>query len=181
MLYGHLEIRANCLIPKQCNKCCTTTLGKMRKFPKNNTAPSPQNLCQNNSRTDRTDCTFCFGFPALFFLLYGIRKSVQYGIFCWTVPSLNFCACSSCCATCSIHTVQPAFNAVLAASISVLVCCLGMHALALINGCSLAARKRSLSCSLKNESTTQEWVHPPTLIDLMRQVRGLLIQRLRLD
>jgi hypothetical protein len=69
----------------------------------------------------------------------------------------------------SLLAVRPAFNAVLAASISVLVCYLGMRALALRNGRSLVAQKCSLSCSLKNESTTQEWVRSSTLIDLMRE------------
>jgi hypothetical protein len=54
MLYGHLEIRANSLSPKQCNKCCTTALGNMPKLPENSTTPSPRFLCLNNSRTDRT-------------------------------------------------------------------------------------------------------------------------------
>jgi hypothetical protein len=88
-----------------------------------------------------TDCTFCLGFHAIFIAVWNSK----------------------------ICTVQPAFNTVLVASIFVLVCCLGMHALALRNGCCLVAQKCSLSCSLKNESTTQEWVRPYTLIDLMRE------------
>jgi hypothetical protein len=60
---------------------------------------------------------------------------------------------------------------------------LGKHALALRNGCSLAARKFSLSCSLNNEPTTQEWVCPLSLIDLMREGEGFsnLTVEIRLD
>jgi hypothetical protein len=65
MLYGCLEICANCLSPKQCNKCCTIALGNVPKLPKNSTTPFPRNLCQTNSRTDRIDCT----------------ESVQYGLY----------------------------------------------------------------------------------------------------
>jgi hypothetical protein len=135
MLYGHLEIRANSLSPKQCNKCCTTALGNMSKLPENNTKPSPRFLCLNNSQYYTTNIrnvqfTFLPQFPCLF-LLYGIRKSVQYGLSARTVPSLDFCAFSTCCTACSIHTVRPAFNAVLAASIFVLDSSLGMCALAL--------------------------------------------------
>jgi hypothetical protein len=61
LLYDRLEIRANYLNPKKCNKCWTTALGNVPKLPKNNTAP-PRNLCQNNSRTNRT-------------------KSIQYGLY----------------------------------------------------------------------------------------------------
>jgi len=74
MMYGHLEIRANSLSAKQCNKCCTTTLGNMSKLPENSTTPSPQFMCLNNSHTDRADCTesiqyimyFLAQFPCLF-------------------------------------------------------------------------------------------------------------------
>jgi hypothetical protein len=60
---------------------------------------------------------------------------------------------------------------------------LGKHVLALRNGCSLVARKCSLSCSLKNDSTTQEWVRPLALIDLMREGEGFSNQtvEIRLD
>jgi hypothetical protein len=80
-------------------------------------------------RTVRTVLSASVSMP--FFLLYEIQKSVQYDLSAWTVPCLDLCACSSCCTACSIHTVRPAFNVVLAASISVLVCSLGMRALAL--------------------------------------------------
>jgi hypothetical protein len=103
--------------------------------------------------------------------------------FCWIVLCLNLCACSSCCMAYSVLTVRSAFNVVLATSISVLVCCLGICALSLRNGFSLVARKCSLSCSLKNDSTTQEWVHPLALIDLMREGEGFsnLTVEIRVD
>ena len=71
----------------------------------------------------------------------------------------------------------------LLASIFVLVCCLGMHALTLRNGWSLATRKCSLSCSLNNEPTNQEWVRPLALINLMREGEGFsnLTVEIRLD
>jgi hypothetical protein len=176
MLYGHLEIRANSLRPKQCNKCCTAALGNVSKLPENSTAPSPRFLCLNNSRTDytkirtvRTVLSASVSVP-FFFLLYEIRKSVQYDLSARTIPCLDFCAFSCLSTTCSIRTVRPAFNVVLVAliaSISVLVFYLGMRALALRNGLFLAARKCSCSLS-QNETTTQQWVRPPTLIDLMR-------------
>jgi hypothetical protein len=83
----------------------------------------------------------------------------------------------------ALLAVQLAFDAILAASICMLVCCLGMRALALRNGCSLAARKCCLSCSLKNDSTSQEWVCPLALIDLMREGEGFsnLTVEIRLD
>jgi hypothetical protein len=87
-------------------------------------------------------------FVPFFFLLYEIRKYVQYDLSAWTVPCLNFCSYSSCCTTCSIRTVRPAFNVVLAASIFVLVCSLGMHTLDLQKWLPLQTRKCSLSCSL---------------------------------
>jgi hypothetical protein len=173
-------------------KCCTDASKYVPTVPAQNSAINvvrlPWEACQNFQKTTQrlleicakitvvrivrnpysTNCTFCLGFHAFFFLLYGIRKSVQYGLFCWTVLSLDFCAYSSCCTTCSICTVRPAFNVVLAASIFVLVCSLGMCALALQKWLPLQTRKCSLSCSLNNESTTQQWVRPPTLIDLMK-------------
>jgi hypothetical protein len=129
-----------------------------------------------------TECTFCLEIRALFPTVQNL-KSIQYDLFCWTVLCLDFCSCSSCCTTCSIRTVRPAFNVVLVASISVLVRCLGMHALALRNGCSLVARKCSLSCSLKNDATSQEWLRHLALIDLMREGEGFsnLTVEIRLD
>jgi hypothetical protein len=72
------------------------------------------------------------------------------------------------CTDLGIRVVRPPVNDELLASIYVLISCLEMHALALRNDCSLAAQN-ALSLALsKNESTTQQWVRPPTLIDLMR-------------
>jgi hypothetical protein len=63
-----------------------------------------------------------------------------------------------------IHTVRPP---VLAASISVLVFCLGMRGLALRNGLFPPARK--CSCSLKISQQPTQWCALLTLIDLMRE------------
>jgi hypothetical protein len=82
------------------------------------------------------------------------------------------------CSSISVHTkdcmdlkicvVRPPVYAEPLASISVLVSSLGMHALALQKW-PLLKLENALSCSLSNVSTTQQWVHPPTLIDLMRE------------
>ena len=66
-----------------------------------------------------------------------------------------------------IHAVRPPVYAELLALISMLVSSLGMHALALQKW-PLLKLENALSCSLNNEPTTQQWVCPPTLIDLMR-------------
>jgi hypothetical protein len=48
---------------------------------------------------------------------------------------------------------------------------------------TLLLLENSLSCSLKNESTTQEWVRPLSLVDLMREGEGFsnLTIEIRLD
>jgi hypothetical protein len=91
------------------------------------------------------------------------------------------------CTDLGIRVVWPPVNVELVASIYVLVCCLGMRALALKNGCSLAARKCSLSCSLLFSQqeclNNPQWVRPLALIDLMREGEGFsnLTVEIRLD
>jgi hypothetical protein len=70
--------------------------------------------------------------------LYGLIKFVPYGqnlmLFCFSI----FVHIKDC-TNLGICVVRPPVNAELLASISMLKSCLGMHALALRNGCSLAA------------------------------------------
>jgi hypothetical protein len=72
--------------------------------------------------------------------LYELIKSVPYGhnlmLFCFLI-----CVHAKDYTNLGIHVVRPPVNVELLDSISVLIRCLGMCALALRNGCSLAARK----------------------------------------
>jgi hypothetical protein len=99
--------------------------------------------------------------------LYGLLKSVPYRHNLMLFYFSIFMHTNDC-TDLGIHVVRPPVNTELLVSISLLINYLVMHGLALRNGFSLAARKCSLSFSLNNEPTTQEWVRPLTLIDLMR-------------
>jgi hypothetical protein len=175
MLYGHLEIHAN---------RSRNFLGVlMVVWP-------PRKLCHTFHKLHTTKCLdFC-----AIKRLYGLCKFILYELRTIVVPSLKFvpklnrinrvnpyCMTSNKCFSLfsisvlpqdckglGIRAVQPPVNDELLALKSVLVYFLGMHALALRNCYSLAARKLSLSCSLKMKTTTQQWVRPPILIDLMR-------------
>jgi hypothetical protein len=156
--------------------CCTVTSKYVPTASAKNRAINnvrlPWEMCQNFQKTAQqflleicatitvirtiwntysTDFNFCLDFHALF---PAVRNSKIRTVrpFLLDYSLLRFLCLQTCCTACSISTIRPAFNVVLVASIFVLVCCLGMHALALRNGCSLAARKCSLSCSLKNEN-----------------------------
>jgi hypothetical protein len=87
------------------------------------------------------------------------------------LPFLDFCAHKRLYGPAQIHTVRPPVYVVLAASISVLVFCLGMHALALRNGLFLKL-ENALACSLSKCLNNQQWCALLTLIDLMREGQG---------
>jgi hypothetical protein len=130
------------------NKCCTKLL--------ENHATLPWNVCytsivQSVPLLFCTDCQICTVRPP--------QSCCTFHDICAQKPIVRI----------PKNLYSMTLSSVVPSLIFVLACCLGKHSLNFCNFLSLLKLDFLFSFSLNNECITLERVHPPTLVDLMRE------------